>query len=404
MLRLACALLALVTLIPGPASAQPAAARPAPADRAPLHVIPFELYDNRIYLAVSGPGFGPRPFLLDTGAQLTHFTQELVAAAGLRTSGRVGITGTGAGRIRGTYVARTALRIGSLELPVSRGIAAPADELFGPVYSGSGRRFDGVVGFDLFAAYAVEIDYAGRQLRLYPRGSGPARGEAVPIRLIDRKPYFEAQLAIGGAAIPARLHLDTGFGGTLSLNGRFVEARGLLARVGPTLASTMRGVGGASEARLARIDGLSFGPVEVRRPIVSLALTQGAGVRSDSSGRIGGELLRRYSVTIDYASRTVRFAPGDGIGQPFETDMSGLSLLEPAEGHVVVAAVAETGPAGEAGVRRDDRLIAVDGRPVAELSLEAIRARLREENAVRRLRLLRDGREIEVELRLRRRL
>ncbi|HEX8655431.1 MAG TPA: PDZ domain-containing protein [Allosphingosinicella sp.] len=379
-----------------------AGAFPARA-QAPAHVIPFELYDNRIYLDVGGPGFAHRSFLLDTGAQLTHYTAELVAEAGLRTSGRVGITGTGAGRVRGAYVAPAALRIGTLTLPVGRGISAPAELLFGPVFSGTGRRFEGVVGYDLFAAYAVEIDYAARLLRLYPRRGAPAAGDPVPIRLIDRKPYVEASLTFGGATVPALLHLDTGFGGTLSLNGRFVAQQNLLARVGPTLAAVMRGVGGAAEARLARIDRLVFGPVVAERPIVSLSLIQGAGVRAESAGRIGGELLRRYRVTIDYAARTVRFVPGAGVEAPFEADMSGLALLQAAEG-LVVAGVAEGTAAAEAGVRAGDRLLALDGRPAAAMTLEAVRAALREDGAGRRLLLLRDGREVEALLRLRRRI
>jgi hypothetical protein len=378
------------------------AAFPARA-QAPAHVIPFELYDNRIYLDVAGPGFAHRSFLLDTGAQLTHYTAELVAEAGLRTSGRVGITGTGAGRVRGAYVAPAALRIGTLTLPVGRGISAPAEMLFGPVYSGSGRRFEGVIGYDLFAAYAVEVDYGARLLRLYPRRGAPAAGDPVPIRLIDRKPYVEASLTVGGAPLPALLHLDTGFGGTLSLNGRFVAQQNLLARVGPTLAAVMRGVGGAGEARLARIDRLRFGTIAAERPIVSLFLTQGAGVRAESAGRIGGELLRRYRVTIDYAARTVRFAPGAGVGAPFEADMSGLALVQVPEG-MVVASVAEGTAAAEAGVRAGDRLLALDGRPVAALTLEAVRAALREDGAGPRLLLLRDGREVEASLRLRRRI
>lgn len=379
------------------------AACPAPA-QAPAHVIPFELYDNRIYLDVGGPGFAHRSFLLDSGAQLTHYTAELVAAAGLRTSGRVGITGTGSGRVRGAYVAPAALRIGTLTLPVGRGISAPAETLFGPVFSGTGRRFEGVVGYDLFAAYAVEIDYSARLLRLYPRRGAPVAGDPVPIRLIDRKPYVDAGLTVGGATLPALLHLDTGFGGTLSLNGRFVAQQNLLARAGPTLAAVMRGVGGAGEARLARIDRLRFGPIAAERPIVSLFLIQGAGVRAESAGRIGGELLRRYRVTIDYAARTVRFVPGTGAGAPFEADMSGVSFLQAPDGGFVAAGVAEGTAAAEAGVRAGDRLLALDGRPAAGMSLEAVRAALREDGAVRRLLLLRDGREVEALLRLRRRI
>jgi hypothetical protein len=373
--------------------------------QAPAHVIPFELYDNRIWLAVSGPGFGPRPFILDTGAQSTHYTAELAAEARLRTAGRVGITGTGTERIRGSYVAPTTLRIGSLALPVGRGIAGPADALFGPVYSGIGRRFDGVIGYDLFAAFVVEIDYSGGQLRLYERGRrGTLPAERIPIRILDRKPYLAASLALGGERIPANLHLDTGFGGAISLNANFTERHGLIDRAGPTLRTTLRGVGGATEARVARLPAIRIGSFELAGPIASLALVQGRGVRSDSSGRIGGELLRRFTVTIDYGGRAMKLVPNAGIAVPFETDMSGLAIAMAADGAIDVASVADGTPAAEAGIRETDRLVALDGVPIERTTLEAVRLALRAEGAVRRLRIARGGREREVSLVLRRRL
>ena len=390
--RLVIALLVLLFAVPARA-------------QAPVHVIPFELHDNRIWLAVSGPGFGPRPFILDTGAQSTHYTAELAAEARLRTAGRVGITGTGTERISGRYVAATVLRIGSLSLPVSRGIAAPADALFGPVYAGIGRRFDGVIGHDLFAAFVVEIDYEGRRLRLFDRRRGrPGAGAAIPIRLVDRKPYLAAEVSPGGATeIPANLHLDTGFGGAIGLNANFVARHRLIERVGPTLRGMARGVGGATEVRIARLPGVRIGEVAVAGPTATLASVQGRGVRSDSSGRIGGELLRRFTVTIDYRGRTLTLEPNAAFRSPFETDMSGLALTG-GDGAVVVATVGEETPAGAAGIREGDRLTAVDGTPVAAMTLEAVRAALREDGAVRRLRFLRGGVEREVAITLRRRL
>jgi hypothetical protein len=407
MIRLVSA--ALLLAAASPAASQPAptdAPAAAPAAAMPLHVIPFDLYDNRIYLQVGGPGFAGRTFILDTGAQSTHFTAELVAEARMRTAGGVGITGTGTGRVAGRYVAATTLRIGALAIPVGRGISAPAEALFGSVYSASGRRFDGVVGYDLFAAFVVQIDYAARELRLYPRGRAPAAaGEAIPIRLIDRKPYFAAQVSIAGApAMPVLLHLDTGFGGALGLNQGFVARESLLGRVGPTLVAWNRGVGGVTEARLARLGTLQLGPFAIERPIASLALVRGAGVRAASDGRIGGELLRRFTVTIDYGARTVHLAPNASLGTPFEADMSGITLLAAAEGTPIVANVAEASPAAAAGLRDGDRLIAIDGRPASGMSLEAVRAALREHSAARRLTVLRDGRQIEMTVALRRRL
>jgi hypothetical protein len=403
MFRAIAPLLLVLAPVPSRALAQPSALRVADQ---PARVIPFELHENRIYLQVSGPGFGPRWFLLDSGAQATHFTSELVREAGLRTAGRVGISGVGTGRIRGAYVAPTTLTIGGLQLPVRRGVSGPAEAVFGSIFSGSGRRFDGVLGYDLFAAYSVQIDYRGRQLRLYRPGGHPrsSTAETLPIRIVDKKPYATAMIPVGGKTLSANLHLDIGFGGALALNSGFVASEGLLQRVGPTLQSTMGGVGGVSGSRTGRLEAVMLGRLRIMRPVAVMALVQGAGVRRDSDGWIGGDLLRRFTVTIDYRTRTVMLDPNAALSEPFEADMSGLGLAWEGQRGILVSSVAEATPGAEAGVQRGDRLIAVDGVSAGTRTMEEIRRLLRREGEERELLLQRDGQQVRARFRLRRRL
>lgn len=399
-----------ISLSAGIALAAPAHAHaqaPVQPARAPaIYTLPFELYDGRIYIQVSGAGFDARTFLVDTGAQVTHFTTELVREAGLRTRGSIGISGVGPGRIQGTYVGAILLKVGGAPLQVKRAIAAPGDALFGPVYTGSGKRFEGVIGYDLFAAYGVEIDYERRQIRLYERDGYelPAGADIVPIRLVDKKPYLTGIVGLGGRSIPANLHLDTGSGGGIGFTGKFVEEQGLMTLAAPTLPSYNRGVGGTTPARLGRAETLMLGTTVLNAPFVTMALAQGRGVRSDSAGRIGGAILRRFTVAIDYADRVIGLVPNGIFGQPIETDMSGLALVSGDGGVVLVSSVAEASPALEAGFLEGDRLISIDGRAVSSMTLEEIRGLLMKHGDTRSLVILRQNQELAISLTLRRRI
>lgn len=377
-----------------------------PAARQALRSVPFELYEGRIYVQAGIAGSAPRTFLVDTGAQITHLTSELAAEAGLETSGRLGITGVGPGRIEGTYVRGAVLDIAGVSLRVKRAIAAPGEALFGPVYSGSGKRFDGVIGYDLFAAYAVEIDYERRELRLYdPRSYQPEAGaDIVPIRILDNKPYLTGTVTLGGRPVEANLHLDTGSAGGIGFNGNFVEEQGLIALAGKTLPSFNRGVGGTTAARLARAEALTIGRTIVEQPFATLALAQGRGVRSDAAGRIGGAILRRFTLAINYAGRYVTLVPNGSFGLPIETDMSGLAVTAGAGGEVIVSTVAPESPAAEAGIAAGDRLLRIEGKDPSAMTLEAIRALLMQHGETRSLLLLRAGEERPVILTLRRRI
>ena len=398
------------TLLVGVALAAPAHAAqqielpPAEASR-PFHTLPFELYDGRIYIKASGHGFGARTFLLDSGAQITHLTSELVREARLETFGSVGIGGTGQARVPGSYVRATSIDLGGIVLPVEGAVSAPAASLFGPVVNSSGKPFDGIIGYDLFAAFVVEIDYEQRLIRLYDPGSfrDPPGADVIPIRILDRKPYLSATIGLEGGSIPAEFHLDTGSGGAIGFNGDFVAERDLLAIAGKTLPSISRGIGGATPARLGRARSLTVGRTVLEGPFVTYALAQGAGVHGESAGRIGGAVLRRFTLAINYARRTVSLIPNANFGRPLETDMSGLALGA-RDGVVEILRVEEGSAAAEAGIAAGDRLIGIDGQDAAGLNLEGIRGMLMQHGQTRRLDVLRGGRTLSASVTLRRRI
>jgi hypothetical protein len=68
-------------------------------------------------------------------------------------------------------------------------------------------------------------------------------------------------------------------------------------------------VGGSTEARIARLPGIRIGSFDISLPVVTLGVTQSRGLRSDSSGRIGGEILRRFTVAINYRARRMTLVP-----------------------------------------------------------------------------------------------
>jgi hypothetical protein len=182
-----------------------------------------------------------------------------------------------------------------------------------------------------------------------------------------------------------------------------VAERDLLAIAGPTLASTSRGVGGATPARLGRAQSLTLGRTVLTGPFATYALAQGRGVSGHSAGRIGGAILRRFTLAINYPARSIALVPNANFWRPLETDMSGLALVSVAGG-VEVSRVEASSSGAEAGIRPGDRLIGIDGQGASALSLEAIRAMLMQHGATRSLSILRNGRELSLPITLRRRI
>jgi C-terminal processing protease CtpA/Prc len=112
-------------------------------------------------------------------------------------------------------------------------------------------------------------------------------------------------------------------------------------------------------------------------------------------------LLRRFRVFLDYERSRLVLEKSGSFDEPFASDASGLTLV--AEGaeldRVRVAGVVRGSPGEEAGIRAGDRILTVDGKPVADLP--ELNRKFLEVGRRWALHLDRDGRGVEVRLRSR---
>jgi C-terminal processing protease CtpA/Prc len=115
-------------------------------------------------------------------------------------------------------------------------------------------------------------------------------------------------------------------------------------------------------------------------PVVNVTPdAEGAGVSGSTAGLLGGEILRRFTVTLDYSRSRIILEPNAQLDAPMEFDMSGMSLAAVASDPSTyrVRTLIEQSPAADAGVAVGDLLIAIDGTPVRATTLNDLRPRLR---------------------------
>jgi hypothetical protein len=268
---------------------------------------------------------------------------------------------------------------------------------------------DGILGYDFIARFVVAIDYVKQELRLYDahtfRYEGP--GTSIPITFSGNHPHVDAEVRLDdGATLKGRMVVDVGSSGSLALTKPFVDQNRLRDRVGPTIHRRAGGgVGGPVTADIGRVAALKLGAVEVARPITSLQ-GDSAGVMSgngDWIGNIGGEILRRFTVFLDYANKRMILEPHAATSEPFEADMSGLMLIM--NDSLTAAAVDYIMPgssAADAGLVVGDTLVSIDGKPANGTAVREFRKRFRRDGDRVVLTVRRGGVERTVTLVLRR--
>jgi predicted metalloprotease with PDZ domain len=151
-----------------------------------------------------------------------------------------------------------------------------------------------------------------------------------------------------------------------------------------------------------RVRNIQVGRFVINNPLVIFSQTQGE--KADGDGQIGGEVLRRFRLILDYSRRRIILESNEHLAEPVEVDMSGFELVAKGEGlkTLTINEVLANSPAAEAGLREEDQLITINGRPVSELSLEQIRQMLKRERKEYVLRLKRGAQTLELKLKTRR--
>ena len=407
-----CALVA--HLILGLAVTSVAGAQSSRAPDAPhaATTVPFLLEDARLYVPVrlllGAHGGAERWFILDTGAQPTLLDAALADSMGVHVTPAGTTTGAGRGVTRVGDAGPLTLDLSGLSFgPVPVRIA-PLDSLLGAT---SGRDIPGIIGSRFFREHVVALDFDSLTVRVSdPRTFVPPRdAAAVPLQVEGDIPYARGWLTTSdGRRVPLRMLVDLGAKSTLLLTEPFIRARHLESAFAARVESPLgAGMGGPTRYAFARASLLEIATsgVPLRMPQALVGLSVGGTLRSAQyDGLLGADFLGRFRVTLDYARQRMYLEPRMPVPPSAELDMSGLYLTsDRATRRFVVQEVRPDSPAQSAGVRPGDAIVALDGRPVAGLSLAAVRSVLRSaDGRVVRLVLARDGVTRDVVLTLRR--
>jgi len=400
-MRRSLVLIALAALLPaGRAAAEPRLVFGSPSGVAE---IPFQLYGNHIYVRGRVGDSDSLWIVLDTGASAASMSGSKASALGLEIAPG-GTSGGAGGTVQSGVVSGVTIRMPGLELVDERMSTLPLDA----IAVQTGRPMDVIVGYSLLSRTVVEIDYAACLLRIHdPAKFQPLKGAAsLPLTFKQNLPYVKASFTL-----PARkpvegvFVLDAGAATAVTLAPDVVERERALDAVPKTLRSRNGGVGGMVENRIGRIDRLMLGPYSIEAPIAVFRRPgPGAISAAGTTGNIGGEVLRRFTLTFDYPHKRMWLVPNAALAEPFETDMTGLvtSALPDSTRALKVLWLQDDSPATEAGLAPDDVIEAVGGTPMAEIPPPTLRDMFRQPGRTYRLTVRRGSERREVALTTRR--
>lgn len=373
--------------------------------------ISFKLVNNLpiVQLEINGTELS---FILDTGVKSTIlFSLEEADSLQLRNTTPVTLQGLGSGGAVEALI--------SLNNKVKVGNAIDNDHdlyiIFDTTLNFSPRMgipVHGILGNEFFQNFIVKINYATEVITIYDPNKyslKPCRKcEDLALNFVGGKPYISLQVETENKQEEVTLLVDSGSSDVMWL---FDDA-GFIQESPKNYYKDFLGLGlsGNIFGKRTRIPGLSIGNYHLKQVNTSFPEEDAilkARYYEERDGSVGGGLLSRFTVTFDYASKVVRFKKNRRFNDPFNYNMSGLTLehegmelvreekqaaVNTSRGNpnesltmnsisvttevhfslvpkYVVADVRKDSPAALAGIQKGDEVVTINGKPCYQYKL-----------------------------------
>ncbi len=315
--------------------------------------IPMKLYLGELSLRVRVDGRETWA-LLDSGAGIT--VVDSTTPTGKTFVSTLQVDGSGSSqKVSAGMGELKRVELGGLRLE-----HLPAASIPIPALDGFGnRRPELILGFSLFEAAAIRIDYAKNEIVLSPTADALVKPDlpSVPLRLLEGKPI--AETSVDGAVGP--FLVDTGNAGGVDMIKRWADAHGfpggrstveLKARTGAGEAETVGTIFRAAKAAL--------GPITHDDRLVQIDDPPEPGILA---GLVGNEVLSRCTaIVFDVRQRTLWFEPP--CDRPSPEGKSGWRLTKKeaqafADRPWIIEKIVPGGSAELAGFEVGDRILMV---------------------------------------------
>ena len=372
-------------------------------DEGPIK-FPFEIFRGDIRFAAEVNGH-PVHMLLDDGFmwdQLLFWGGPQVDSLGLDYDGEIAVGG--GPDTTGQLLSRTAsgitLRLPGVEFTDQAAVITPSASGTAGMWWGS----IGQVSATFFKHFVVDINFDDMMITLIEPDKFEYHGKGAEIswRPLGFGPWsIPATLGLAdGRSVSLDLLMDLGYNDRLQIavngeHGITVPEKALPISLGMNI----QGV--ETLGHTGRLDRVYIGGYEIRDVVVEFVSEEHRD-HTFHEAMIGLRLLSRFNLVFDYHRQRLFIEPNRTFGDPFEYNMSGLSLRKGDGDFYEIRRVHPNSPAAEAALEVGDKVIMINGLPAAEFDFPELQKLMRREGATVKLLVSRADKQWEVSIKLRR--
>ncbi|WP_343592931.1 PDZ domain-containing protein [Flavobacterium sp.] len=291
--------------------------------------IPFKLINNLIFIPIKVNGVELN-FLLDSGVEETIlFSMEKKQEVSFNNVEKIKLRGLGSEEeIEGLKSTKNVLETHGLKSN-DHMVYIILDQSFN-LSSHIGIPVNGIIGHKFFRNNLVEINYQKKRIVVHSKNTKfqeklDKKFKLIPITIERSKPYIVTTATVNNEKIEAKLLIDIG-----NSDAFWIFENDKIKLPDKNFPDFLgKGFSGDIEGHRAKIDQFSIDEFDFKKPIVSFPDSLSIRNVKMVPGRIGsmgGEILKRFTVVLDYKDKKLYLKKNSKFGEPFTYNKSGISV------------------------------------------------------------------------------
>lgn len=291
--------------------------------------IPFKLINNLVFIPVKVNGVELN-FLLDSGVEETiMFSMEDKKEVSFKNVQKIKLRGLGSEEeIEGLKSTNNILETHGMK-STNHLVYIILDQGFN-LSSHIGIPVNGIIGYKFFKNNIVEINYDRKKVVIHSnnektRGELGKKYKVVPISIEKSKPYINTIAVVNEAEIQAKLLIDIGNSDSFWIFEN--EKIKLPKKNFPDFLG--KGFSGDIEGHRAKISKFYLADFGFKNPIVAFpdsTSIKNVKMVKGRIGSVGGEILKRFRLVLDYTDKKMYLKPNSKFNEPFTYNKSGITI------------------------------------------------------------------------------
>lgn len=293
--------------------------------------IKFSLINNVIIIPVNVNG-KKLSFILDTGVSkpIVFNTSEVLKSINNNSKQIIYIKGLGNGKhVTANRSYHNVLKIGKAQKKEQD--LYVINDLNIDFAAKLGTDIHGIIGYDVFKDFVVEINYVSKYIKLINpekyKDKKTRNTEILDLQFHNKKPYFDAEITANNKKIPVKLLIDTGASDALWIFEN--EDKNLVSSSNHFQDFLGYGLTGELHGKRSKIESFNIKSFALDYALVAYPDSTSvfhAKRIVDRNGSVGGEILKRFHVTFNYPENRVKLKKNSNFKNRFSYNKSGITL------------------------------------------------------------------------------